>query len=932
MSHPPEIRIAVYRLTSTLVFAGGIATIVSVLGTRDLEGYDLSFFSLNRGTAVQTVQVLRHPVHTLAIGLGARLPLHGSLGASPAAALAPHLPAPLTYWLLLVLSIGAAAMLVRHALEPLVGSVLSWLALVLLFCSAPMVSYTVYDDWPENAVTYPAFVACAFAPHAWLALIASRTSPTIRRLAGLAVAGALWALIAVAHPGHWPLLAASLALAWTLALLRSDHPLRARLTAVAGLAAASLVPVVLQAPDILRELYVAGTNEGSGMQRLVEGATDNLLSANAYPFGQVGSRLPFTYLVLAMVSLVIGLTSKEAHLRRLIVGGALMSLALGLGASTLPAGTAPYSPSIAWGLRDPATAFAVLGASCAAAAARGWRGANRLLRTGSALTALLLAGLQGPAYAAGLISREPGGRSLRWNQDMTAPETRVSMRGLLPGKVPPEGRLAFWPGVRDEMRNRRQPTADFVDAGYLLVTAWTKDRTMRGLVEPNDLLFNQVVELSPAVLCSAPAVRFLQLRYLLLPRNVDCAPWSRVPGLLVDGWLDVGVARDRDDRIRALPVVSVDDRISRAPALSPGSRLLNLLMPLSGTSISITSRGVDVRLDTPSLADGRAIVLPVAYDPAWRPSSGRPQNIGGLLALVGVDQHQITVEFVPDAVARLRAVSMTLAQILAVVALIALAGIGWVPAGDALGPSAGWAREAVSRVVSPLRPVLRRRDWLYFAYTAAFGLRLGWRPEGADDSGLLAGVLLPVVALSVARLAQREWVHRWVGAALWAVAVVEVGAGGSRAAEALHDPLFWGLAAVAALGVSVAAGRRQLTARAAAALAGACTMVATLLPVFPGFESRFPDVNLATIHQSFSTISDRLGVVATMLLAGCWVQAIAVGGGGRSRGGRTGAAARGALLAGLILVFAGAVPEAGIETSWMIALGVLLGLAEARAR
>lgn len=73
--------------------------------------------------------------------------------------------------------------------------------------------------------------------------------------------------------------------------------------------------------------------------------------------------------------------------------------------------------------------------------------------------------------------------------------------------------------------NARSASTDFADAGYLVVTAWTKQRTMRGLIEPNDLLFDQSVELSAERLCDADAVRFLRLRYLLRPSDVDgCAP------------------------------------------------------------------------------------------------------------------------------------------------------------------------------------------------------------------------------------------------------------------------------------------------------------------------------------------------------------------------------------------------------------------------
>ena len=197
---------------STLAFGGGIAAIMIGFGTRDLESYEHAFFSLDRGTAVQAVEVLGHPVYTLAIGLGARLPLQSNLGASPVAALAPYMPAPLTYWALMAFSIGAAVMVARHALEPMCGRVVSWLAMVLLFCSVPMVNYTVTDDWPETAVTYCVFVGCVFAPHALLALRNSHVSSSVRRLAGLSLAAVVWSLVGLSHPGLWPLLGGSLVL------------------------------------------------------------------------------------------------------------------------------------------------------------------------------------------------------------------------------------------------------------------------------------------------------------------------------------------------------------------------------------------------------------------------------------------------------------------------------------------------------------------------------------------------------------------------------------------------------------------------------------------------------------------------------------------------------------------------------------------------
>jgi hypothetical protein len=345
----------------------------------------------------------------------------------------------------------------------------------------------------------------------------------------------------------------------------------------------------------------------------------------------------------------------------------VISVAFGLAATVLFPGQSTFAPSNTWTFRDPAIGFAVLGAAVAAAAVRKRR---------VAAVALGIAALQGPAYAVHLVVTDLLRAADRspWTHDFRAPEARVSARGLPRERVLPGGRLALWPGAGDRMRNARNATADFADAGYLLVTTWTKQRTMQELIAPNDLLFNQMTELPPAILCDVNAVRFLQLRYLLFPGNEECSPWSPLADVKVDGWLHVGIA-ERDDRVRALPAAAATESIRREPALTTQSRLLSALAPLPGTSLLITARAVVIRLDDPSVARGQVLVLPVAYDAAWRASSGGVEKIGGLVALAGVDQTVVTLEFVPDQVAMARAFSMTLAQILTVVGLLGLASL-----------------------------------------------------------------------------------------------------------------------------------------------------------------------------------------------------------------------------------------------------------------
>src|SRR5687767_3027961 len=177
-------------------------------GTHDLECYENAFCSLARGTDTATVNAFGQPVYTLSIGLGTRLPLHGNLGASPAALLARVLPEPATHWLLLMLAMGAAALVVIHAVQPLGGPLVAWGAVLVLLWSPPMVTYTVFNDWPETAVTYCALVGGIFAPHA---LVMAR----LRQGSGGQAGWARWALLALtfsllamAHPGYWPQLVA----------------------------------------------------------------------------------------------------------------------------------------------------------------------------------------------------------------------------------------------------------------------------------------------------------------------------------------------------------------------------------------------------------------------------------------------------------------------------------------------------------------------------------------------------------------------------------------------------------------------------------------------------------------------------------------------------------------------------------------------------
>src|SRR5688572_4177684 len=327
------------RLTAALLFAGATAAVVVLLGTFDLESYEHVFVSLDRGTDIAAVRVQGHPVYTMALGVGVRLPLQGSVAGSPTVRSAAFVAGPLTYWLLLTLSITVAALITRHALEPLCDAVVSWLATFVLFWSVPIVNYAIYDDWIETTVTYCAVVACVFAPHALLALLDPRRPPAERRIGGAALAAALFSLIAISHAGHWPILAATLVGTSVVALVRSEYSLRLRVIVLSALAIVALVAILPQVPDILRELNLTRAATGpTELWRSSEGGDGGLLRANLVPPAPGDSRQPFTHLLLALLSLAVAISPIGAALHPLILSSACVSLALGVAAATLPSG------------------------------------------------------------------------------------------------------------------------------------------------------------------------------------------------------------------------------------------------------------------------------------------------------------------------------------------------------------------------------------------------------------------------------------------------------------------------------------------------------------------------------------------------------------------------------------------------------------------
>ena len=79
-----------------------------------------------------------------------------------------------------------------------------------------------------------------------------------------------------------------------------------------------------------------------------------------------------------------------------------------------------------------------------------------------------------------------------------------------------------------------------------------------------------------------------------------------------------------------------------------------------------------------ALDRGQVVVLPVAYDPGWRVSSGRTASVGGLLAILEPDAGELRAWFTPDTSLRIRGIGMAVAQALAVLGLLAL-GFGRNP-------------------------------------------------------------------------------------------------------------------------------------------------------------------------------------------------------------------------------------------------------------
>jgi len=547
--------------------------------------------------------------------------------------------------------------------------------------------------------------------------------------------------------------------------------------------------------------------------------------------------------------------------------------------------------------------------------------------------------LQGPVYAVRLVFTNVGDPQSAdtatqwdnqgiWTRDMTSPAERVRLRGLVRDPQPAGQRLALWPGVHEAMRTDRVASMDFADAGYTLVTAWTKQRTMRGLIRPNEHLFSQAVELSPDVLCNPAAIAFLQLRYLVAPPATTCGPWTPEPGVRIDGRYALFSVGDMDARVRALATASASDQMRLQPALSAGSPVLSALEPVNGSAVRLEPSGVEIRLEMglndPAATATRALVLPVAYDEAWQASDGRLHNVGGLLTLTDVREPRVTLEWVPDRVAWLRAGAMAVAQLLTLLGFIGLVSVRPVPAAGLVLPArllglrtlaARWRAMTVDAIGRPLR---QPRYWLYITYTAGVVWALPWVTQEPARITLAGALLLPFVALGTARLTQIDAVHTAVSAALFALALVSVGVRGSLSPDALSDPLFWGVVSAGALLASLATRRWRIAARTLSAVAGATVMMAVLMGTSPGVEAA----------RGIDPLARQFGLPAALSLLALCLQGVTHRDTHRRDTWHLGAAARAALLTGVLLVLAGGVSAARIDGGWLVVVGVLLGLAE----
>ena len=258
------------------------------------------------------------------------------------------------------------------------------------------------------------------------------------------------------------------------------------------------------------------------------------------------------------------------------------------------------------------------------------------------------------------------------------------------------------------------------------------------------------------------------------------------------------------------------------------------------------------------------------------------------------------------------------------------------------------------------RPRITSSVWLYLAYAAGIIVVL-LSERSSNHYDFARELLFPIAIFAVARLAQEPATQRAIAGALLAAAFVMTW----RASGEIFTPaILWAGAAVLAAALSVAVRGWTGVSRTAAVAAGACMVVALLLPTLRDVHvetlERLEDIHrdvrnmtggdpqarsdltndlrvlMEGLHVYFRQFRaaryDQIGRVATMCLFGLWVRAIVMSG---RRGVRDNSRVLlgccAALTMALPLALVGGVPVAGwrADAYPVVALAILIGLAEA---
>jgi hypothetical protein len=164
------------------------------------------------------------------------------------------------------------------------------------------------------------------------------------------------------------------------------------------------------------------------------------------------------------------------------------------------------------------------------------------------------------------------------------------------------------------------------------------------------------------------------LRYLVMPDGETCAGWSGLDGARIDGRWSMAQFAVPDMRAFAVRLDGLTPQERDEPAFGGDLRLVHQLAALPGSSLAQQANRFLVALNQASMDRGLALVLPVAYDPAWKTSSGRTLNLAGLLAVESVAAPRVELTFAPDMPLRVRALGMLAAQVAGAIG-IALASV-----------------------------------------------------------------------------------------------------------------------------------------------------------------------------------------------------------------------------------------------------------------